>query len=210
MDQKLSVSQLVNNVKQILEGEFRFLKVEGEISNLSSSSAGHYYLTLSDRDSSISCALFRGDALRNPEVRKLKDGDKVIVTGSIGVYSKRGTFQVIIKTIAPSGKGDLMAQFELLKKKLASEGLFDLENKTPLPKLPKRVAVITAKGAAALQDFLNVFERRSLWMDILLVPSLVQGDQAPKELVNALKRVIKYHLEGNPIDVVVLTRGEEV
>src|SRR5210317_1248388 len=111
MNDQVSVSQLVNSIKNLLEGEFRFIKVEGEISNLSYSSAGHVYFTLSDKDSSISCALFRADALRNPEVKKIKDGDKVLIVGSLGVYSKRGTFQVIVKTITRSGKGDLLAQF---------------------------------------------------------------------------------------------------
>ncbi len=210
MNDQVSVSQLVNSIKNLLEGEFRFIKVEGEISNLSYSSAGHVYFTLSDKDSSISCALFRADALRNPEVKKIKDGDKVLIVGSLGVYSKRGTFQVIVKTITRSGKGDLLAQFELLKKKLASEGLFDIDIKHKIPKLPQKIAVITAESGAALQDFLNVYKRRSVWMNVMVVPSLVQGEAAPKSLLNALQNVIKYSLnqpEGEKIDVIVLTRG---
>jgi len=210
MSDQVSVSQLVNSIKNLLEGEFRFIKVEGEISNFNSSSAGHIYFTLSDKDSSISCALFRGDALRNPEVKKIKDGDKVLIVGGLGVYSKRGTFQVIVKTITKSGKGDLLAQFELLKKKLAREGLFDIDIKQKIPKLPKKVAVITAESGAALQDFINVFKRRSLWMEVMVVPSVVQGEAAPKSLVNALQSVIKYSMqapESKKIDVIVLTRG---
>jgi exodeoxyribonuclease VII large subunit len=184
--------------------------VLGEISNLSCSSGGHWYLTLSDSQSSISAAVFKGDALRNPVMRNLKDGDKVICSGAIGVYGKRGTFQLIIKQIQIAGKGDLKLEFEKLKKKLAGEGLFDMENKRPIPSLPKRVAVITAGSSAAFQDFINIYERRSIQMDLMLVPAVVQGDAAPDSLRNALVATIKYSLAATidkKIDVIVLTRG---
>lgn len=205
-----TVSDVVNRIKNLLEGQFRTISVEGEITNLSSSSSGHWYFNLSDRNSSISCALFKMDALRNPMVRKLRDGDKVICSGGIGVYGKRGTFQLITKRITPVGKGDLKEELEKLKKKLAAEGLFDLEAKVKIPELPKRVAVITAEGAAAYQDFLNIYKRRSQWMDIILSPALVQGDAAPGSIRKALSKVIKYHLEASDdkkFDCVVLTRG---
>ncbi len=174
-----SVSVLVNQIKRNLEASFRNVMVIGEITNLSYSSSGHWYLSLSDSESLISAAVFKMDAMRNPVLKNLKDGDKVICAGAISVYAKRGTFQLIIKRITPVGKGDLKEQFELLKKKLAGEGLFDLENKKPIPDMPKRIAVITAKGAAALQDFLNIVDRRSLFCDVLISPALVQGDAAP-------------------------------
>ncbi|MFT6069828.1 MAG: exodeoxyribonuclease VII large subunit [Bacteriovoracaceae bacterium] len=184
--------------------------VLGEISNLSCSSGGHWYLTLSDSQSAISAAVFKGDALRNPVMKNLKDGDKVICSGGIGVYGKRGTFQLIIKQIQVAGKGDLKLEFEKLKKKLAAEGLFDLENKKPIPSLAKRVAVITAGSSAAFQDFINIYERRSIQMDLMLVPAVVQGDAAPASLRNALIATIKYSLAApkeKKIDVIVLTRG---
>lgn len=199
----LSVSDLVLSIKRLLESEYRDITVEGEISNLSLSSAGHYYFNLSDADTSVSCALFKMDAFRNPMIRKLKDGDKVIVRGPISLYAKRGTFQVICKRITPAGKGDLKAQFEKLKEKLRREGLFDQDKKHEIPALPKKIAIITAKHGAALQDFLNVMKRRSFWYDIVIIPSAVQGDHAPKELRQALKRAS----EMNDIDVIVLTRG---
>ena len=186
------------------------MMVVGEISNLSCSSGGHWYLTLSDGQSSISAAVFKGDAFRNPLLRELKDGDKVICTGSIGVYGKRGTFQLIVKQIQFAGVGDLKVEFEKLKKRLAAEGLFDLDTKKKIPSFPRRVAVITAEGAAALQDFLNIYKRRSIQMDIVLIPAVVQGDAAPASLRNALMAAIKTSMdapEEMKYDVIVLTRG---
>src|SRR5690606_31836735 len=116
-NQAPSVSHLVDQIKHILEGEFTMTSVMGEISNLSPSSAGHYYFTLSDEKASISCALFKVDALRNPLIKTLKDGDKVILTGPVSVYTKRGTFQLLAKRIYPAGMGDLKIQFERLKQK---------------------------------------------------------------------------------------------
>ena len=201
-----SVSQLVGNIKNSLESEFGQVKVEGEVSNLSTSGAGHYYFTLKDRDSAVSCALFRGDAMRNPIIKKLKDGDKIQSMGSISVYQKRGTFQVITRWLKPLGKGDLKEKFELLKKKLSTEGLFDLDKKLKIPLMGLRVGVITAEGAAALQDFLSVYKRRSLWMDIKIFPSLVQGDAAPAQIINAIDKAEMFSKK-NKLDALVLTRG---
>lgn len=198
-----TVSDLVASIKDALEEQFHEVMVQGEVTNLSPSGAGHWYFTLSDENASISCALFKGDALRNPLIRNLKDGDKIVIVGPLSVYQKRGTFQLLAKRIFPAGEGQLKLQYERLKAKLSQEGLFDLERKKAIPIFPKRIAVITAEHGAALQDFLNVMSRRSLWMDILIVPSLVQGDGAPKSLVSAVKKA-----QNIPdIDVIVLTRG---
>jgi exodeoxyribonuclease VII large subunit len=201
-----TVSELVGQIKNSLESDYGQVKVEGEVSNLSSSGAGHFYFTLKDHDSAVSCVLFRGDAMRNPIINKLKDGDKIQTMGGISVYQKRGTFQVIAKWLKPAGKGDLKEKFELLKKKLSLEGLFDLEKKNPIPPMALRIGVITAEGAAALQDFLKVFQRRSIWMDIVVFPSLVQGDAAPAQLLNAIDKAEAYSKKF-PLDILVLTRG---
>jgi len=124
-----NVSAIVSEIKDLLESNFSNVAIVGEITNLSLSSSGHWYFTLSDKDACMSAALFKMDALRNPLIRKIKDGDKVVVIGDINVYPKRGTFQVIVKKITPLGVGDLKEQFEKLKRKLASEGLFDLDKK---------------------------------------------------------------------------------
>jgi len=198
-----SVSDLVGSIKNALEDQFQEVMVQGEVTNLSPSGAGHWYFTLSDENASISCALFKGDALRNPLIRNLKDGDKIVIVGPISVYAKRGTFQLLAKRIFPAGEGQLKLQYERLKARLSSEGLFDIERKKPIPLFPKRVAVITAEHGAALQDFLNVMKRRSLWLDILIVPALVQGDAAPRSLLAALKKAEAQ----SDIDVIVMTRG---
>lgn len=198
-----SVSDLVGSIKNTLEDQFQEVMVQGEVTNLSPSGAGHWYFTLSDENASISCALFKGDALRNPLIRNLKDGDKIVIVGPISVYAKRGTFQLLAKRIFPAGEGQLKLQYERLKARLSSEGLFDIERKKAIPLFPKRIAVITAEHGAALQDFLNVMKRRSLWLDILIVPALVQGDGAPRSLLAALKKAEAL----SDIDVIVVTRG---
>jgi exodeoxyribonuclease VII large subunit len=201
--QAATVSDLVNTIKNVLEEEFQEVMVQGEVSNLSPSGAGHWYFTLSDEDACISCALFKGDALRNPLIRNLKNGDKIVLMGPVSVYQKRGTFQLLAKRIFPAGEGQLKLQFERLKHKLTAEGLFDIEKKKSLPAFPRRIAVITAEHGAALQDFLNVMQRRSLWFDILVVPAVVQGAAAPKSLIDALTKA--QDVPG--IEVIVLTRG---
>ncbi len=198
-----SVSDLVSAIKSHLESEFHEVMVEGEVTNLSTSASGHWYFNLSDDEASLSCALFKGDALRNPLIKSIKDGDKIAVLGPLSVYQKRGTFQLVAKRLVPAGEGKLKLQFEKLKAKLASEGLFDLDKKRPLPVYPKKIAILTAEQGAALQDFLEVMRRRALWFDILIVPCLVQGDGAAPSLIKALN----YLETREDIDVVILARG---
>ena len=201
--QAATVTDLVSSIKTLLEEEFQEVYVQGEITNLSPSASGHWYFTLSDDSSAISCAMFKMDALRNPLIRNLKDGDKIIVLGPVSVYQKRGSFQILAKRILPAGIGNLKIQFEKLKAKLSQEGLFDLERKVSIPKFPRRIAVITAEHGAALQDFLNVYKRRSLWCDIIILPALVQGEGAAKSIISALKKAQQLQF----VDTIVLTRG---
>ncbi|GAB4012839.1 MAG: exodeoxyribonuclease VII large subunit [Bdellovibrio sp.] len=210
LDKELNVRELVFLIKNQLEGDFLNVTVKGEISNFSASQAGHYYFNISDEEASLSCAVFRADALRNPELRKIKNGDNVTCFGSISVYVKKGQFQLVVRRIDPLGKGSLLEQFERLKRKLEAEGLFSDEHKKKIPQLPKRVAVITAEGGAALQDFLNIYRRRSVLMDVLLVPAIVQGKDSAESLIRALQKCIEFHLkasEDKKIDVIVITRG---
>lgn len=198
-----SVAQLVFDIKSNLENRYRQVAVEGEVSNVSKTVAGHIYFTLSDDRACVSCALFRGDAMRNAAARRMKDGDRIIVAGSVGVYAKRGVFQIIAKRIAPAGQGNLALQFELLKEKFSKMGYFDASVKKPIPKFPGKIGVVTAPHGAALQDFLKVMKRRSLWHNIVIVPAVVQGESSAPSLVEALKKAQK--IEG--VEVVVVTRG---
>ncbi len=203
---KYSVSQLISSIKLSLEDEFTQVLVEGEITNLSKSGPGHWYFSLVDDNSLISSALFKFDSFRNPIIKKLKDGDNVLCQGSINVYPPRGTFQLIVKKISICGKGNLKEQFDILKKKLAGEGLFDIENKKKITDYPKKIAIITSRQGAALQDFINIYKRRSVFMDILVVPSVMQGENSPKCIIESLDKVLaitKY----KKIDVVVIARG---
>lgn len=198
-----SVSELVNSIKDLLEDTFNEVMVQGEITNISMSGSGHWYFNLSDEDALISCALFKGDAFRNPMIKSLKEGDKVIIYGPISVYQKRGSFQILVKRILSAGEGSLKLQFEKMKARLAQEGLFDLDRKKQIPPYPKKIAIITALNGAALQDFINVYKRRSLWMDLLIIPALVQGEGAPLSLVNALSAAEKI----KDLEIIVLARG---
>ena len=209
MTTALSVTHLVNSVKNLLEGEFAQVSVIGEVSNLTRSSAGHIYFTLSDVESGLSAVLFRADALRNPATRTLKNGDKIVCHGGLSVYGKRGTFQLLVRRFEAAGAGDLQLQFEKLKRELAAQGLFDVDQKKAIPEFAKRIAVITASGAAALQDFINVYKRRALSGEVVVVPALVQGVQSAASLRHALARAIKYGLSdpSKSFDVIVFTRG---
>ncbi len=196
-----TVSALTEEIKDLLEGHFDFVWVEGEISNFRSPSSGHYYMVLKDENAQIRAVMFR------PQTRYLKftpeDGMKVIVQGRIGVYQPRGEYQIILDYLEPLGIGALALAFEQLKKKLAAEGLFDEEIKKPLPFLPQRVAVITSPTGAAIRDFLKIIHRRFANIEIIVVPVKVQGDEATAEMVEAMDTVNR---ELN-VDVIVLTRG---
>ncbi len=198
-----SVSDLVGSIKKSLETSFMGVTVTGEISNLSHSSAGHWYFTLSDNSSSISIALFKMDAYRNPFIKQTKNGDQVVISGPISVYQKKGTFQLLAKKILPAGVGNLALEFEKLKKKLTIEGLFDLSIKREIPRFPDRIGVITALSGAALQDFLNVLKRRSFWGEVIVIPAIVQGDNSARSLRDALSKALQIEL----LDCIIFTRG---
>ncbi len=206
----LTVSEAVLSVKNVLEKEIGHLLIQGEVTNLSSSGAGHYYFSLSDSDSILSAALFRMDAYRNPSLKNLKAGDKVVCYGRINVYPKKGTFQLIVNRINPVGKGELKEKFERLKMKLSREGLFDVDKKKAIPRFPKKIGLITSREGAAIQDFLKVYKRRSLWGHVIVSPALVQGEKAPLSLRKALEKLIRYDFslpESERFDAIILTRG---
>ncbi|MDC0253601.1 exodeoxyribonuclease VII large subunit [Bacteriovoracales bacterium] len=206
----LTVSQVINRIKNLIESQLDYVTVVGELINLSSSGAGHWYFSLTDSNTILAAALFRMDAHRNPLIKKIKSGDKVVCHGKINVYPKKGTFQLIVNSINPIGKGELKEKFELLKTKLAREGLFDLEKKKKIPKFPKKIGIITSIDGAAIQDFLKIYKRRSLWNNIIVCPALVQGEQSSASLRKALEKMIRYDLQSSPeqkLDALILSRG---
>ncbi|MCR4743295.1 MAG: exodeoxyribonuclease VII large subunit [Treponema sp.] len=200
-DQIFSVSQITSFIKEILENSFRTIKIEGEISNWKPSSSGHIYFTLKDANSQISAVMFRSSAYSL--TFKPKDGDKVTCTGSITVYAQRGNYQIIVNKIEQMGSGNILQMLEERKKKLAAQGLFDQENKKPLPKLPKKIGVITSPTGAALRDILQIIKRRNPHVDIIILPAIVQGNEAPATLVKMLEIANFYKV----CDLLIIGRG---
>jgi len=203
----ITVGELNRSAKYLLEDAFTNIAVIGEISNISRPSSGHIYFTLKDEDGAIGCAMWRSQATKlnfKPE-----DGDKCILKGQVSLYPATGRYQLMVKSIEQAGSGNLMHQFEQLKKKLDSEGLFDLSKKLLLPKSPKHIGVITSASTAAFQDILSTIKRRAPSSQISLSPAVVQGDAAAGSLIKALDRIIKFNENNteNSIDVVIIARG---
>jgi len=203
----ITVGELNRSAKYLLEDAFSNIAVIGEISNISRPSSGHIYFTLKDEDGAIGCAMWRSQATKlnfKPE-----DGDKCILKGQVSLYPATGRYQLMVKSIEQAGSGNLMHQFEQLKKKLDSEGLFDLSKKLLLPKSPKHIGVITSASTAAFQDILSTIKRRAPSSQISLSPAVVQGDAAAGSLIKALDRIIKFNENNteNSIDVVIIARG---
>ncbi len=197
----LSVSALTRQIKEILEGSFSQLWVEGEISNFVHHSSGHMYFTLKDDEAEIRCVMFKGN---NQFMRfKPKNGMKVFLNGKVTVYAPRGQYQLMVTRLEPAGLGTLFLAFEALKKELATEGLFAVEFKKPLPKIPTTIGLITSKTGAAVQDMLQILGRRAPYVELVLRPTLVQGDEAAADIVKALQEMDK---SGN-VDLIILSRG---
>lgn len=196
-----TVSKLNRFAKHILEAEIGSIWISAEISNFVAASSGHWYFTLKDARAQVKAAMFKGS---NQKVRlRPKEGDKVLVRGDISLYEARGDYQLIASHLEPDGEGDLKAQFERLKARLAAEGLFAHENKKALPERPGRIAVITSPTGAAIRDILSVFKRRNPGIEIVIYPSLVQGSDAAAQLNEA---VIQANTLGN-VDAIIISRG---
>jgi exodeoxyribonuclease VII large subunit len=198
----LSVWELTARIKDLLETSFPDVWVEGEISNLSRPRSGHCYLTLKDERAQLPAVLWRSAARR---VRfDLHDGLEVICRGHVDVYPPHGKYQLIIEGIQPKGIGALELAFRQLHDKLARQGLFEAARKRPLPRLVRRIGVVTSPTGAAIRDFLEVLRRRSPWVDVLVVPVRVQGEGAAEEIAEAIGVLNRL---AQPVDCIVLTRG---
>lgn len=197
----LTVSQLSRQIKDLLEGAFPEVWVEGEISNLSAPHSGHIYFTLKDEQSQVRAVLFRS-AQRHLRFL-LEQGMQVICRGRLGVYEPRGEYQLIAEYVEPKGIGALQKAFEELKAKLAKEGLFERERKKPLPVLPRRIGIITSPTGAAIRDILQVIRRRHPRVEILIHPVPVQGVEAAPAIVEA----IRFFNRERTADVLIVGRG---
>ena len=179
-----SVSQIVKNIQTILEKEFFYIKIKGEISGLKKHTSGHYYFSLKDEKSMINAVMFKQyTEYCNID---LVDGLEVIACGKLTIYKERSNYQILVETIAVSGEGTLLKLIQERKEKLAKEGLFDTERKKPIPKYPKSMGLITAETGAALQDILIRLENRTP-IKIFLYSSLMQGKDAPNEIIHGIK-----------------------
>jgi len=197
----VTVSELNRRVKQYLEQGIARLWVQGEISNIARPASGHLYFTLKDSGAQIRTAWFR-QRQRAPTIG-FKDGDQVMAYGLISLYEPRGDYQLIVEAVEPAGEGALKRQFEVLKKKLAAEGLFDEDRKRALPGLPAQIGVITSPSGAAVRDIITVLRRRFPSIPVVVYPAAVQGDAAPGELIAALQAAVRRA----ECDVLIIGRG---
>jgi len=197
----LSVSQLNRRAKQLLETHLPLLWVEGELSNVSIPSSGHWYFTLKDQDAQVRCAMFRN---RNMTVRfRPQQGQHVLIRARVSLYEGRGDYQIIAEHMEEAGAGALHRAFDQLKARLEQEGLFNLQFKKPLPPLPKHIAVITSPTGAAIRDILHVLERRFASVPVTVIPVAVQGKEAAPQIVRAIELANRAGL----FDVIILGRG---
>lgn len=197
----ISVTELVSAFKEVVETALPPACVQGEISNCKQSAAGHYYLTLKDERSEIGAVIWRGTAARLKF--RPKDGLKVLATGGLQVYVARGSCQFIISELRPDGIGELELAFRQLKEKLEAEGLFDVSRKRPLPKFPRRIALVTSPTSAAVKDMIQVMVRRWPSVDIIVLPVPVQGVGVAPRIAKAINFVQNL----SDVDVVITGRG---
>ena len=197
----LSVSELTFQIKELMEGSFPSVWIEGEMSNFLHHRSGHMYFTLKDDGSELRSVMFRGN---NQFLRfKPENGMKIVAQGKISVYEQRGQYQLLVQQMEPAGIGTLYLAFEALKKQLSAEGLFDLEWKKEIPPFPKTVGIITSSSGAAIQDIIKVLGRRAPHVQLILRPTLVQGAEAAEEIVQAIEEFQSFQ----NVDVLIVGRG---
>lgn len=198
-----TVSEITKYIKQVLVRDqiLRDVYVRGEISNFSQATSGHCYFTIKDKTSKLKCVMFR-------DKRRLlsftpKDGMKVVANGSINVYERDGQYQLYVQELQPDGLGSLYLAYLQLKERLEKEGLFDKKIKKSIPVFPSCIGVVTSPKGAAIKDIISVIKRRFPAVNIIISPTSVQGEKAPKEIVAALKRLFTLDC----IDVIIVSRG---
>lgn len=197
----LTVTELTERIKTCLEQEFRAVRVEGEVSNYKLYPSGHRYFSLKDDSAQVRVVLFRGrERFIFGEVR---DGQMVVVSGSLGVYEKKGEYQIYAQSVEVRGIGSLLLELEKRKARLAAEGLFDPERKRPLPPFPERIGIVTSRQGAALRDVIRVARSRWPAIGITLAPAMVQGEGAAEDIAAALGSLYRH----GDADLVIVGRG---
>ena len=200
--QVFTVTALTLAVKQMMGGVFRDIFVEGEVSGLNESASGHLYFNLKDREALLAAVMFKWDARKYS--LELQDGVQVRVWGSLDVYAKSGRYQIIVKKVEALAKGNLYLEFERLKKKLESEGLFAPEHKKEIPAYPQRIGVVTSPTGAAVRDILSVLKRRNPHLEVFVAPVLVQGNEAAPQIAQAVEDLNHFT---PTLDVLLVGRG---
>jgi exodeoxyribonuclease VII large subunit len=197
----LTVTELTDRIQGVLETELFDVWVEGEISNLKMATSGHWYFSLKDDHAQVSAVVWRMAARL---IRfQPRDGMRVLARGGVKVYAPRGAYQLAVEVLEPLGKGSLQQAFEELKERLGKEGLFAPGRKRPLPRLPRRIGIVTSPTGAVIQDFLRILRRRYANLEILLYPARVQGAEAAAEIVQGIRA-----LQGVAgLDVLIVARG---
>ncbi len=200
-DEIYTVSALNAHVRLLLESNFNTIWVEGEISNLKAPASGHLYFSLKDETAQLRCAWFRG--LQSVLAENLTEGMQVLALGRVSLYETRGDCQLIVEKVIASGDGRLRIRFEQLLKKLQAKGLFDAAHKKAVPKIPKRIGIISSATGAAVHDVLTALKRRAPFIPITIYPTSVQGEKAAREIVAA----IRLANQRQECDVLLLVRG---
>ena len=207
MTQPVTVSSLNLYLTQIFERDelLRDLWIIGEVSNWKRAASGHVYFSLKDSGATLSALMWKSHTLAHTWLPH--DGDQIIAHGYVGVYPERGQYQLYVNRIQPAGRGQLYAEFEALKARLTVAGLFDQNRKRPLPQRPHSIGIITSADAAALRDILRVLDMRWPLLQVVLFPTLVQGSEAPAQIVAALRTANHYSATVARLDTLLLARG---
>lgn len=198
-----SVTKVNAYIKNMFMTDFALsnISIEGEVSNCKYHTRGHIYFTLKDEASQISCIMFAGKTSTGLK-SQIKDGMKVVVTGSVEAYEKGGTYQIYANIIEEAGIGDLYQKYLALKNKLEKEGLFDKQFKKTKPEFATRIGIVTSQTGAAIQDIINVSKRRNPYVELILYPALVQGDNAYLSIIKGIK-----YLDELALDIIIIGRG---
>jgi exodeoxyribonuclease VII large subunit len=196
----MSISSLNTKIKSLLEATFMHILVEGEVASVTYHTSGHVYFSMKDKESSIKCVMWRS-AVSKLKFR-IEKGMHIVVEGSVGVYTPRGEYQFYAVHVEPYGKGALALAYEQLKERLKAKGYFDTQRKKTIPKYIKKIALVTAKESAALHDMLKIIEKRWALVEVIIVDTLVQGEEAASQIVRGLK-----YADTLGADVIVVGRG---